>query len=477
MSHLPHTIFRSTLTFSVWAFILVTSLFFLWGFAYGLLDVLNKHFQNTLGITRTQSTGLQAAYFGIGYFAYSPVAGEILKRRGYKFAIISGLCLYSIGAILFWPVAHFSIGTNNPQAIFAGFVVCTAVIACGLATLEVSANSYVTVMPPHEIAGLRLQFSQSFNGVASFSGPLIASKYFFSGAHADDLTTVQYVYMAVAGLGLMVGLAFFFTKLPEVSEEALQAEAEALAHAQGGDSNLDKPFWKQTRPITGFVAQFLYVGAQVTIGTFFLNYTHDVALLKDSEGSQLLSYGLITFTVCRFIGVALLSVISAPILLAACALGALLMVILIGSLSGIGGVVCLIAVMGFESIMYPVIFVLGTTGLGRHTRRAAGLLVMGVAGGAVFPPMQGAISEGGKVKVSFFICIPCFLYIFGWAMWIWNKDGRRWTATKASREIEREVEVNAGGAFPPAAGLGYNGEKPHYESSEIKEDLERVERA
>jgi FHS family L-fucose permease-like MFS transporter len=99
---------------------------------------------------------------------------------------------------------------------------------------------------------------------------------------------------------------------------------------------------------------------------------------------------------------------------------------------------------------------------------------MGVAGGAVFPPMQGAISEGGRVKVSFFIVVPCFLYIFGWAMWIWNKDGRRWTATKASREIEREVEVNAGGAYPPAAGLG---EKTQYENSELKEDLERVERA
>ena len=111
---------RPLLTCLVWAFILVTSLFFLWGFAYGLLDVLNKHFQNILGITRTQSTGLQAAYFGIGYFAYSPVAAEILRRRGYKFTIISGLALYSLGAILFWPVAKFSIGTTNPQAIFAG---------------------------------------------------------------------------------------------------------------------------------------------------------------------------------------------------------------------------------------------------------------------------------------------------------------------------------------------------------------------
>jgi FHS family L-fucose permease-like MFS transporter len=136
---------------------------------------LNKHFQNILGITRTQSTGLQAAYFGIGYFAYSPVAAEILRRKGYKVAIISGLALYSLGAILFWPVAHFSIGTDNPQSIFAGFVVCTAVIACGLSTLEVSANSYVTVMPPNNIAGLRLQFSQGKSKPSHHFVPLLTT--------------------------------------------------------------------------------------------------------------------------------------------------------------------------------------------------------------------------------------------------------------------------------------------------------------
>lgn len=238
---------------------MVTSLFFLWGFAYGLLDVLNKHFQNVLGITKIESTGLQAAYFGIGYFAFSPVAAEVLRRRGYKFTIIMGLGLYSLGAILFWPVAKFSVGTTNPNAIFGGFVICTAVTACGLATLEVSANSYVSVMPPAGVANFRLQFSQSFNGVASFTGPLIASKYFFTGENANNLTNVQWVYLAVSGLGVSVATAFFFTKLPEVSEEQLEQEAEALADTQGADPQTLKPFWKQTRALTGALSQLLYV--------------------------------------------------------------------------------------------------------------------------------------------------------------------------------------------------------------------------
>jgi FHS family L-fucose permease-like MFS transporter len=217
--------------------------------------VLNKHFQNVLGITKLQSTGLQVAYFGIGYFAFSPVAGEVLKRRGYKFTIIMGLSLYSLGAILFWPVAKFSVNTSNKQGIFGGFVACTAVIACGLSTLEVAANSYVSTMPPVNVANFRLQFSQSFNGVASFSGPLIASKYFFSGESSSNLTNVQWVYLAVSGMGVLVAVAFLFTKLPEVSEEALQAEADALAEASGHNAQADKPFYKQYRAISGFVAQ------------------------------------------------------------------------------------------------------------------------------------------------------------------------------------------------------------------------------
>ena len=114
-----------------------------------------------------------------------------MRRRGYKFTIIMGLCLYSLGAILFWPVAKFT-GKSSNHAIFGGFVVCTAVIACGLATLEVAANSYVSVMPPHNVASFRLQFSQSFNGVASFTGPLIASKYFFGAGHNSNLNSVQW---------------------------------------------------------------------------------------------------------------------------------------------------------------------------------------------------------------------------------------------------------------------------------------------
>lgn len=315
-----------------------------------------------------------------------------------------GLTFYSTGAILFWPVAKASITSTNKQGVFGGFVVCTAIIACGLSSLEVAANSYISVMPPLEVASLRLQLSQSFNGVASFVGPLMASKYFFSDADSTDLSSVQWVYLAVAAMGACVAIAFVCTKLPEVSEAALQAAIEL--DEMEVDTTPKKPLWKETRATTGFLAQFLYVGAQVTIGSFFLNYTNENAGISDTRGSQLLSYALLLFTVGRFVGVALLSIFTAPVLLFAYGVICSIIAILIGTLHGTAGVACIMLIMFFESIMYPTIFVLGTSGLGRNTRAASALIVMGVSGGAVFPPIQGAIADQFGTRVSFYLVVP-----------------------------------------------------------------------
>jgi FHS family L-fucose permease-like MFS transporter len=136
---------------------LASSLFFLWGFSYGILDVLNKHFQNVLKITRLESTALQIVYFGGGYFCFSPIAAEILKRKGYKVTIILGLALFALGAIGFWPTAHYS-NPNNAKGAFGGFIVCTFVISCGLGAIETAAYSYATVIGNPKSASMRLQF-------------------------------------------------------------------------------------------------------------------------------------------------------------------------------------------------------------------------------------------------------------------------------------------------------------------------------
>lgn len=269
------------------------------------MTVLNKHFQTVLGVTRLESTGLQVMYFGGGYLLFSPIAAEVLKRRSYKFTIIMGLCLYSLGAIMFWPTAHFT-SPENKKAGFGGFLVCTMVIACGLATLETSANSYAVVIGNPATASARLQFCQSWNGVASFIGPLIASKAFFSDEGSQDLTSVQYVYLAVACAGAAVAVLFFFAKLPEVSQDVIEGTSTAdnpdVDHNEGVGAG---PLYKQYNMIFAFVAQFCYVGSQVTIASFFINYATENADFTAAEGSNMLSYGLITFTVGRFVATGL----------------------------------------------------------------------------------------------------------------------------------------------------------------------------
>ncbi|KAH8882914.1 L-fucose:H+ symporter permease-like protein [Thozetella sp. PMI_491] len=397
---------------------LVISLFFLWGFSYGLLDVLNKHFQNVLGISRLESTGLQVVYFGGGYLLFSPVAAEILKRRGYKFTILVGLCLYSIGAVMFWPTAHFASAANHKTS-FGAFCACTLVIACGLATLETSANSYAVVIGDPASASARLQFCQSWNGVASFIGPLIASSFFFSGENANNLVNVQFVYLAVACAGAAVAVVFFFAKLPEVSESALAGDELAA-----DSCTPEGPLYKQVNMLCAFATQFCYVGAQVSIASFFLNYATENASFTSAQASNFLSYSLISFTVGRFFATGLATFLQADFILMVYAAACIGLTAFVCVGQGTASVGVLMSVFFLMAPMYPTIFAMGTENLGRHTRRGAGVLVMGISGGAVFPPMQGAIADAVGTRTSYVVPLVGFICVLGYATVHWLRNGR-----------------------------------------------------
>ena len=431
---------------------LVTSLFFLWGFSYGLLDVLNKHFQNVLGITRLESTGLQVMYFGGGYLLFSPIAAEVLKRKGYKFTIVMGLTLYSLGAVFFWPVAHFS-SPENSTASFGGFLACTLVIACGLATLETSANSYAVVIGDPAWASTRLQFCQSWNGIASFVGPLIASKFFFSGKHAEDLTTVQYVYLAVACLGVAVAVLFLCTKLPEVKESSgiqrrgsvIDESTVEMAVDASGQVIGAGPLYKQYNMIFGFIAQFCYVGAQVASAALFVNYATENGGVTDAEGSQMLSYALITFTVGRFVATGLSSIFESNFLLVAYAICAIICTAVVCSIKGVAGVAMLIIIFFFMAPMYPTLFTLGTANLGPHTRRGAGILVMGVSGGAVFSPVQAAIADAANTRISYIVPLFGFCVVLAYSSYHWVTRGCNVMRVKSEGVIAVSMEGGAVG--------------------------------
>lgn len=443
---------------------LVTLLFFLWGFSYGLLDVLNSHFQAVLNITKLQSTGLQVMYFGGGYFFFSPIAAEVLKRFGYKTTILMGLTFYSLGAIFFWPTAHFTTPQNR-LASYGGFLVCTLVIACGLATLETSANSYAVIIGDPASASIRLQFCQSWNGVASFIGPLIASKFFFSGSNANNLTNVQYVYLAVACLGVAVAVLFIFTKLPEVSEATLaeNANIEILAVDELGNPIGQGSIWKQYNMFFAFGAQFCYVGAQVTIGAFFINYVVESGGYDKPKASNFLSYALIIFTVGRFVAVAIAFVLAPSFIMCVYATAAIALTATVSAVKGTGGVGALMALYFLMAPMYPTIFTLGTANLGVHTRRGAGILVMGVAGGAVFPPIQGAVADSAGTRISMVVPLVGFVYVFFYCLYHWFTHGRNITRVK-DIVIAADTAGRRGSAWGGALGgainyVHYTGEK------------------
>ncbi|OBZ67151.1 Glucose/galactose transporter, partial [Grifola frondosa] len=408
---------------TAFAFALVTLLFFTWGFAYGLLDVLNAHFQTVFGISKTESTLLQLAYFG-AYLVFSPFAGMF---KG----IHLGLTLYSLGAIFFWPSAKFE--------KYGGFVGCTFVIGCGLSCLEVAANSYISILGSPKYAAARLNFSQGFQGVASFAGPMIASRWFFLGRNATTLDTVQWVYLAVAGLGIVLNTLFYFCHLPEITGDALAAEM----HDVGIDTD-QEPFWKQYHCIFGWCVshhceillllifviarqggadccksyfwhrsicilfgvytKFSLRGAQVAVAALAVNYLvgQNIGIDK-SQASQLFSYCQITFTVGRFVGVVLLRYVDPALLLTI--YGVCCTVFSLGVAYGPGraGVGCLFALFFFESICYPVIFTLGTKNLGRHTKRGSSLIVMGVGGGAWYPPAAASIADRDTTAHSYIV--------------------------------------------------------------------------
>lgn len=378
--------------------ILVTSLFFLWGLAYGLLDVLNKHFQESLNITKTRSTLLQAAYFG-AYFLVALPAALFMNRYGYKKGIIAGLLLYAAGAFLFYPAAQ--------QSSFNFFLLALFIIASGLACLETAANPYVTVLGKPETSEFRLNLSQCFNGVGSFIGPIIAANLFFGDANEkSDLGSVQFVYIAIGMVVLLIAGLFVRTALPEIAESELVSESVQDT----------KPLSAHPHFINAVVAQFFYVAAQVGVAALFINYcTEAGAGINTPDAAYLLSIAMLLFTIGRFAGTALMRTIAPNKLLSLYALVNILLCVLVITLSGWISVYALMAIFFFESVMFPTIFALGVKDLGHHTKKGSSFIIMSIVGGALVPYAMGMLSER-STATAYAIPLVCFVVVawYGW---------------------------------------------------------------
>ncbi|KAF8860648.1 MFS general substrate transporter [Acephala macrosclerotiorum] len=361
--------------------LLVTILFFLWGFAYGLLDVLNPHFQKSLNITASKSSGLSAAYFGAYFLCPPTISGWILRKWGFRVTFMSGLAILSVGCLLMWP--------SGVKHSFGGFCGSMFVVGAGLSTLETAADPFLSICGPPRYSEIRLNLAQGVQAVGSFAAPLLASRVFFAKTVDTDqgLKNVQWVYLGVACfVGLLI-ILFFLAPMPEITDADMRTQELEIAEYDPG------PLRKQLNLFLAVWSQFCYVGAQVAVANYFVNFCEEAG--KDASTSSNIfaaAQGLYAFN--RFLAGGLMTIRGIkPRYILALYLGMCFVFVLAASQStGNGSIALLCLVLCWESACFATIFTLGLRGLGRHTKIGGSLIVAAISGGAAFPPMAGAVA-------------------------------------------------------------------------------------
>lgn len=390
-------------------FALLTSLFFFWGFIHNLDPILIPHLRNAFSLSHLQSSFVDSSVY-IAYFFMAIPAGLIMQKAGYKTGIIIGLLFFGIGCLLFVPAAN--------SISYPFFLIALFVVACGLATLETAANPYVTILGDPATGPQRLNFAQSFNGLAAFLAPLIGGKLILTNNHNTpetlnqlsesakilaikaETSTVKLPYVILGIIILILAAVFYFTKLPDIKDEEKNA-----------GSVFDALKIKNVK--SAVVAQFFYIGAQVCIFSFIVVFATECIHISNIEASKYAGYAGLAFLIGRFLGTFLMRFIQAPLLLIFFALAALILNIYVIIGHNISTLYAIIGIAFFMSIMYPTIFALGIQGAGKSTKSVASLIVMSIVGGACLPPILGWISDKtGQFQLGYIVPAFCFLVVF-----------------------------------------------------------------
>jgi len=398
----------------VFPFILITSLFFFWGFVHNIDPILIAHLRKTFQLSMLQSSLVDSAVF-IAYFLMAIPAGLIMKKYGYRSGIIIGLLFFACGAFLFVPAAN-----THTYGFFLGALF---IIACGLAILETAANPYAIVLGPAESATFRLNLAQSFNGLAAFIAPLVGRWLILTDSNKTDAAisaltgdaltsfiqaetnSVKLPFVILGIVILIMAIIFYFTPLPDIKEDDSKKQNsffEALQYPQLA--------W-------AVLAQFFYVGAQVCVGSFFLVFASTAAGLSDKEAATYTAFYGAAFMIGRFAGTFFMKYIP-PIKLLAI-YSSINIVLSLVAIYGKGMITIysLIGIAFFMSIMFPTIFALGIKGLGNATKPASSLIIMSIVGGALLPPVLGLISDNtGSIQNGYFIPLLCFIVVLLFAL-------------------------------------------------------------
>lgn len=398
----------------LWPLILITSLFFLWALAHNLNDILIKQFQKALDLNRGQAGFIQFAFY-LGYFIMAIPAGLIMKKFGYKKGIITGLLLYALGALLFYPAAEIR--------LYGFFLFALFIIASGLTFLETAANPYVTKLGDPDFAEQRLNFAQAFNGLGSVIAPAIGGYFIFSGNEFNEgqlatmdstaiesfriaeANAVQWPYFIIALIVLAIAFLIYKTSMPDIGEKKNQS-----------DKVFSFKIFRHKHLVFAIVTQLFYVGAQVGIWSYFIDFMIDmVPGTPEKTAAYFLSINLIAFMIGRFSGSFLMTYIKPNKLLAIYAVINIFLLLSSTLSSGMVSVYFVVGVSFFMSIMFPTIFALGIKGIGEDTKIGSSLIIMAIIGGAIFPLIMGYVGDE-NIKTAFMVPIVCFIVVFFFAI-------------------------------------------------------------
>jgi len=392
----------------------LTTLFFMWGFLTCLNDIIIPHLKGIFELNYAQAMMIQFAFFA-AYFVMSLPSGAIVKKVGYKTGIIIGLLVAALGCFLFYPAA----GARS----YAMFLGALFVLASGITLLQVAANPFVAVLGKPETASSRLTLTQAFNSLGTTIAPAIGSFLILSTAVKSKLeiaqmsptaadayrlaeaASVQKPYLGLTGALVLLAVAIAAFKLPKIegSEDVTAA----------GSPSTHKSAWSYRHLVLGAVAIFVYVGGEVAIGSFLVNYFKEPAIggLTESAGAKLVSFYWGGAMVGRFIGTLTLRMFKPGKVLALHAIGSVAFIALSMATSGSLALYSILAVGLFNSIMFPTIFTLAIDGLGKHTGQASGILCMAIVGGALIPVLQGFVADAIGIHHCFIVALLCYVYI------------------------------------------------------------------
>lgn len=378
------------------AFIAMTFLFFFWGFITVLNDILIPHLKAAFELNYTQAMLVQFCFFG-AYFIVSPFARRLIDKIGYQNGIVVGLITTSVGCILFYPSANLE--------VYALFLFAFFVLAGGITVLQVAANPYVAALGPEKTAASRLNLAQALNSLGTTVGPIFGAILILD-ATTNDASTVQLPYLFIASLLLIAAATFYFIKLPK------------LQHVQSDNTNeqtSEKSIWSHKPLVYGVLAIFLYVGGEVSIGSFLVNYFAESSIMNmdESAAGEMVAYYWGAAMIGRFVGAALMKVVRDTRYLAVNVCAAIIMILVSMNTDGELAMWSILSVGFFNAIMFPTIFTLAIKGLGPLTSKGSSILCQAIVGGALIPVIQGLAADTIGVQLSFIVPLLCYFYI-GW---------------------------------------------------------------